>query len=87
MAWCTEMSAAKAHDGRMFFGVWVWHGGLKEWIWEVDYVWIDEGTGEIDVECQAGWDLADYEAWMPVVLPEPPSAKPIHIPASNKRTA
>jgi hypothetical protein len=81
------MSAARAHEGRMFVGVWVWHAGLKEWSWDVDYVWIDEDTGEIDVECQAGWDLDDYEAWMPVDIPSPPSAKPIHEPKSDILTA
>lgn len=82
--WRTDMDAARRFTGKMFVGLWVQHGYSENGVrktsqeWDVELVWIDEDTGEIDIECSAGWDLADYEAWVPVNLPPPPVGMPTH---------
>ncbi len=86
MNWNTDIAAAKNHNGGFFIGLWVWHGGLQEWSWDTEYVWIDEGTGDIDVSCGAGWDLDDYEAWLPIKLPAPPSPMPANTPSVSTVT-
>jgi hypothetical protein len=39
--------------------------------WQMDVIWLDAETGDIHVDCENGWSLSDYDAWMP--LPAPPS--------------
>ena len=55
--------------------------------WERHVIWIDDETGNIASECEAGWTLVDdYTHWQP--LPEPPtSTKPYDYYADLGRDA
>ena len=46
-------------------------GGVVFLRWDVHYVEIDE-TGQIASDFHQGWEIEDYEFWMPVAPPEPP---------------
>jgi len=39
--------------------------------WQMDIVYIDDETGDIALDCEAGWRLQDYSHWQP--LPSPPT--------------
>ena len=39
--------------------------------WQMDVIWLDDETGDIHADCENGWSLSDYDAWMP--LPAPPA--------------
>ena len=62
-------------DGSVFIaGVYVNHYSRRNDTftksWDCQVVWIDDETGEISGDCNAGFLIGDYTHWMPI--PDPP---------------
>ena len=52
-------------------GVYVSNNKTGQRWWECHVVWIDDETGEIDSDTDAGWSIRDYSHWQP--LPPAPN--------------
>ena len=50
--------------------------------WQIDVIYCDDETGEINSECERGWEWDDYEVWQP--CPAPPSDVPPHYSQTEK---
>jgi len=59
-------------DGRVLATLPVHHAQTKEfWYTEYHVIWLEAETGELHEDAYQGWDLEDYEYWMP--LPAAPA--------------